>query len=288
MAAATTAAANGTAAAPPAGAAAGVPAAAGASGANANANTAAAASSSSSSATVGAAREVASLAPPQSLEEANARYSVLKNSVRSGLARKRQIDRALIDLESRIYTFEGSYLANTAASGGNIVKGFDTYLKSHQPANASLAAIARGSGGAGTGAEVNPEDRIFSNSSSTFERSVELAAALAEEDLRHPPPHAHSAAGTPTGGAGDAGKEIGRHASKASAASGERGTATPPPHGAGGGGGGKASPADGGNSKTGKAPSKLKRKLDEPGAGGKGASGAGGKYKKKKGNAGDD
>jgi chromatin modification-related protein EAF6 len=111
-----------------------------------------------------------SLPPPQSLEEANQRYAAVKSTLRSGLERKRLIDKALIDLESQIYLFEGSYLSSTASSGGNIVKGFDAYLKTTNPNAASLAAIS-GRGGADA---VQPEDRIFSASSATFERSIEL------------------------------------------------------------------------------------------------------------------
>ncbi|PWN42910.1 hypothetical protein IE81DRAFT_283737, partial [Ceraceosorus guamensis] len=61
--------------------------------------------------------------------EAKERYESTKSTLRSGLSKKRQIDRTLTDLESQIYLFEGSYLSSTASSGGNIIKGFDGYLK---------------------------------------------------------------------------------------------------------------------------------------------------------------
>lgn len=106
---------------------------------------------------------------PNSLEEATQRYQSTKLAVRTGLANKRIIDRSLIDLESQIYLFEGSYLQSTASSGGNIVKGFDAYLKNS----------ASGSAGRGASAvvpEVAVEDRIFSLSSATYQKSLELKA----------------------------------------------------------------------------------------------------------------
>ncbi|KDN46987.1 NuA4-domain-containing protein [Tilletiaria anomala UBC 951] len=123
--------------------------------------------------------------PPQSLEEANQRYGSIKAQLKTSLARKRQMDKALIDLETQIYVFEGSYLSSTAASGGNIVKGFDSYLKTTNPNSASMAAIAGGK-------EVLPEDRMFSASSATYERSLELSIGAGSGgtriDTATPPP----------------------------------------------------------------------------------------------------
>lgn len=114
---------------------------------------------------------------PTSLEEANQRYTSTKLALRTGLANKRLIDRSLIDLESQIYLFEGSYLQSTSTSGGNIVKGFESYLK-----NASTST-GRGSQAA---ADIPLEDRIFSLSSATYAKSLELKANEAFEDEEAP------------------------------------------------------------------------------------------------------
>jgi chromatin modification-related protein EAF6 len=114
---------------------------------------------------------------PGSLEEAQQRYETAKKALKSGISKKRQIDRTLTDLESQIFLFEGSYLTNTAASGGNIVKGFDSYLKTN--------AIT-GGGSSNRYASINTsmlgnqdvpiEDRMFSLSSATYKRSLEMKA----------------------------------------------------------------------------------------------------------------
>lgn len=112
---------------------------------------------------------------PGSLEEAQQRYETTKRALKSGISKKRQIDRTLTDLESQIFLFEGSYLTNTAASGGNIVKGFDSYLKTSSMAagpgrSASINTSMLGS------QDVPVEDRMFSLSSATYKRSLELKA----------------------------------------------------------------------------------------------------------------
>ena len=112
-----------------------------------------------------------------SLEEAKQRYETTKKALKTGINKKRQIDRTLTDLESQIFLFEGSYLASTSASGGNIVKGFDGYLKStatggHNSKSAAAAAAAL----AMNPNDVPIEDRMFSNSSSTYTRSLQLKA----------------------------------------------------------------------------------------------------------------
>ncbi|PWN88962.1 NuA4-domain-containing protein [Acaromyces ingoldii] len=108
-----------------------------------------------------------------SLEEARERYESTKKALRAGITKKRNIDRTLTDLESQIFLFEGSYLASTSASGGNIVKGFDSYLKATGAGSSSAAAAAALSA---DGADVAIEDRTFSLSSATYQRSLELKA----------------------------------------------------------------------------------------------------------------
>ncbi|WVQ84989.1 hypothetical protein IAT38_007153 [Cryptococcus sp. DSM 104549] len=74
--------------------------------------------------------------------------------------RKRAIDTSLANLEHSIYAFEGSYLDETAASGGNIIKGFDSYLKP-PTAHAHKKKL-----------EVTETDRLFSSSSGTYQQSI--------------------------------------------------------------------------------------------------------------------
>ncbi|ORY22022.1 histone acetyltransferase subunit NuA4-domain-containing protein [Naematelia encephala] len=77
----------------------------------------------------------------------------------AALKRKRAVDTNLANLESAIYAFEGSYLEETAASGGNIIKGFDNYLK---PPTSNVNKKKM---------EVTEADRLFSTSSGTYLQS---------------------------------------------------------------------------------------------------------------------
>lgn len=112
---------------------------------------------------------------PGSLEEAQQKYETTKRSLKSGIAKKRQIDRAMTDLESQIFLFEGSYLASTTVSGGNIVKGFDGYLKTNSGNSAASTKTAQQAALA-TAQDVPVEDRLFSLSSATYTRSLQLKA----------------------------------------------------------------------------------------------------------------
>lgn len=98
-------------------------------------------------------------------DEVNARYEALRAQLKEGLERKRQTDHDLTDLESQIYLYEGSYLSNTAMSGGNVIRGFDSYLKAGAaPVPASRTSLQQTSG----------DDRMFSTSSATYQRSLAL------------------------------------------------------------------------------------------------------------------
>lgn len=59
-------------------------------------------------------------------------------------------------IEQNLYNFEANYLAETSMSGGNIITGFDSYLK---PSAASKKRH-----------EITEADRIFSNSSDSITR----------------------------------------------------------------------------------------------------------------------
>ncbi|BGP19440.1 hypothetical protein JCM10213_000679 [Rhodosporidiobolus nylandii] len=107
-----------------------------------------------------------------------------RKDLRGYLDRKRKIDRDLATLEASIYAFEGSYLSDNlipasgganaasaaAAQFGNIIRGYDSYLKA--PAGGG-GDRKRGRIGEGP----NDKERMFSSSSGTYQRSIELRAA---------------------------------------------------------------------------------------------------------------
>ena len=91
-------------------------------------------------------------APPPTI----AYYDQIRRELREMISRKKSIDRSLSSIEDQIYKFEGSYLLETRENG-NIVKGFDGYLKGQ---------YARGTGRRN---DLNMDaDRIFTQSSGTY------------------------------------------------------------------------------------------------------------------------
>ncbi|KAL8666655.1 MAG: hypothetical protein Q9202_001193 [Teloschistes flavicans] len=74
-------------------------------------------------------------------------YEKLKRDLRETLQRKRLLDKNLATLEDQIYRIESTYLEETSAAG-NIIKGFDNYIK--------------GSALIGSGVEVSPTSSIHS------------------------------------------------------------------------------------------------------------------------------
>ncbi|CEQ40949.1 SPOSA6832_02617 [Sporobolomyces salmonicolor] len=128
-------------------------------------------------------------APPHPLEglsptDLRAKLDHSRKVLRAYLDKKRKLDRDLAALESSIHAFEGSYLSDAlfpssatsnaasaaAAQFGNIIRGYDSYLKAPSASGADRNKRVR------TG-EVNERERMFSASSATYLKSIELRTA---------------------------------------------------------------------------------------------------------------
>ncbi|KAG1885116.1 histone acetyltransferase subunit NuA4-domain-containing protein [Suillus subluteus] len=102
---------------------------------------------------------MASKDPPTAEEKA--RYEKVKDELVKMIQKKRAADRQLAQTEVLIHTLETSYLTETSTTG-NIIHGFDGYLKPTQ------GAAARRKHDIGDG------DRWFSTSSGTWQKSLDL------------------------------------------------------------------------------------------------------------------
>ena len=95
-------------------------------------------------------------------------YEKLRRDLRDTLTKKRLLDRNLQLIESEIFKAETSYLEETSAAG-NIVKGFDNYIKAAATTASSNLTSGTISGAAAGGtrrkAAVSDGDRVFSKSS---------------------------------------------------------------------------------------------------------------------------
>ncbi|KAI9451395.1 histone acetyltransferase subunit NuA4-domain-containing protein [Russula earlei] len=93
-------------------------------------------------------------------EEKN-RIMMAKKELIQALMRRRALDKQLAQLEVQIHALEGQYLVETSAhSGGNIIHGFEGYLKNQVTKKRY---------------ELNDTDRLFSMSSWTYQRSLDLS-----------------------------------------------------------------------------------------------------------------
>ncbi|OJJ60838.1 hypothetical protein ASPSYDRAFT_66733 [Aspergillus sydowii CBS 593.65] len=107
-------------------------------------------------------------------------YEKLRRDLRDTIQKKRLMDKTMAQLEDQIYRFEQSYLEETTA--GNIIKGFDTYIKgSSTGSSLGASGISLGSSGVGTAsrrkAAVTDNDRVFSKSSASFMRDSPAPSA---------------------------------------------------------------------------------------------------------------
>ncbi|KAF2196840.1 NuA4-domain-containing protein [Delitschia confertaspora ATCC 74209] len=111
-------------------------------------------------------------------------YEKLRRELRDTLQKKRLLDQSLAQLEENILRVETSYLEETSA--GNIIKGFDNYIKG------STTISAAGGGGPGAGgrrkAAVSEADRIFSRSSASFLRETSTPASTQTTPSHAPTP----------------------------------------------------------------------------------------------------
>ncbi|KLO14812.1 NuA4-domain-containing protein [Schizopora paradoxa] len=94
-------------------------------------------------------------------QEDKVRYDTLKKELAEQLNKKRATERSLAQLEYQLYNFENSYLTETMAhSGGNVILGFESYHKTQSSGRRKH--------------DIQPNDRMFSSSSLTFQKSLEL------------------------------------------------------------------------------------------------------------------
>ncbi|MCJ1451806.1 hypothetical protein MMC28_002146 [Mycoblastus sanguinarius] len=110
-------------------------------------------------------------------------YEKLKRDLRETLQKKRLLDKNMATLEDQIYRYEASYLEETGA--GNIIKGFDNYIKGSTTGGTASGNAGGGGGGGGGGGtstrrkgQVMEGDRVFSRSSASFMRGCALLIAV--------------------------------------------------------------------------------------------------------------
>ncbi|KAF2468205.1 NuA4-domain-containing protein [Lindgomyces ingoldianus] len=109
-------------------------------------------------------------------------YEKLRRDLRESLHKKRQIDTNLAQIEETILRAETSYLEETSA--GNIIKGFDNYIK-----GATATSTTSGPGTATRRkAPISDADRIFSRSSASFMREASTPGSTQTTPSHAPTP----------------------------------------------------------------------------------------------------
>ncbi|KAJ5153385.1 uncharacterized protein N7482_009863 [Penicillium canariense] len=95
-------------------------------------------------------------------------YEKLRRELRDTIQKKRLMDKSMAQLEDQIFRFEQTYLEETTA--GNIIKGFDNYIKgSSSGSSLGASGLSLGSGlGGRRKAQVTESDRVFSRSSASY------------------------------------------------------------------------------------------------------------------------
>ncbi|KAK9360294.1 histone acetyltransferase subunit NuA4-domain-containing protein [Lipomyces starkeyi] len=130
---------------------------------------------------------------PQIDKQELAFYEKMKKDLRDLLSKKKAIDKNLAAVEDYIFRYEGAYLED--ALNGNVIQGFDNYLK------------GSGSGAGGHGNANNAlkrkgtytdNDRLFSLSSATYLKSVQKDLFESVEDNAAATPAGPTNASTPT------------------------------------------------------------------------------------------
>ncbi|KAF9778699.1 histone acetyltransferase subunit NuA4-domain-containing protein [Thelephora terrestris] len=99
--------------------------------------------------------------PATPTAEDKAAFEAVRKDLAQALTRKRHADKKLAEVEVQLYQLEASYLTETTTnSGGNIITGFENYLKNQGIGRRKF--------------EVTDSDRMFSASSTTYQRSLEI------------------------------------------------------------------------------------------------------------------
>lgn len=100
-------------------------------------------------------------------------YEKLRRDLRDTINKKRILDRNMTNIEAEIYKLETAYLEDTS-SAGNIVKGFDNYIKAATAttttAGSGTITGSQAGGARGRRGVANDSDRIFSKSSVSYNR----------------------------------------------------------------------------------------------------------------------